>query len=60
MDRTIAVGRHRGRAGLLHLVGAWLDQRRAIVWLEKLDDDALRDIGLSRGDIRSAVRNGRR
>jgi uncharacterized protein YjiS (DUF1127 family) len=34
-------------------------QRRAYVRLSNLDDHMLKDIGLSRGSIRSAIRDGR-
>ena len=34
-------------------------QRRAYVRLSNLDDHMLKDMGISRGSIQSAIRNGR-
>jgi uncharacterized protein YjiS (DUF1127 family) len=52
----------RVRAGLVGLIGALAREceiRRSMKHLASLNDHALRDIGLTRGDIERAVRFGR-
>jgi uncharacterized protein YjiS (DUF1127 family) len=52
----------RARAGLAGLIGALAREReirRSMKHLASLDDHALRDIGLTRGDIERVVRFGR-
>jgi uncharacterized protein YjiS (DUF1127 family) len=41
------------------LVAGMVEARRTRASLSRLDDHMLKDIGLSRGSIESAVRNGR-
>ncbi len=53
----------KGPTGLFGLLGAWVNRivthlahRQAVKTLSELDDRALRDIGIERGRIDSAVR----
>jgi uncharacterized protein YjiS (DUF1127 family) len=39
-----------------HALAAWLERRQAVKTLRELDDRALRDIGIHRSAIESAVR----
>lgn len=48
-----------GHATMVTLAG-WWRRRRAMRQLSGADDFLLRDIGLTRGSIESAVRHGRR
>ena len=47
-------------ARLTSSVSQWLERRRTIVKLSRLDDRILADIGIERADIAEAVRSGRR
>jgi len=47
-------------AAVADQVAAWQRNERAIAELKRMDDRTLADIGLSRGSIEPAVRNGRR
>jgi uncharacterized protein YjiS (DUF1127 family) len=42
-----------------HMLARLMEQRRDYVRLSNLDDHMLKDIGLTRGRIRSAIRHGR-
>jgi len=44
---------------LVRSLAAQRSQRRAIFELQRFDDRSLADIGVTRGEIESAVRNGR-
>ena len=46
-------------ASLMQGFAAWRRHRIAVRQLADLDDRALRDIGLTRGEIRTAVLHGR-
>jgi uncharacterized protein YjiS (DUF1127 family) len=46
-------------ATLIQSYAAWRKYRVAIHQLADLDDRSLRDIGISRSQIKGAVRNGR-
>jgi uncharacterized protein YjiS (DUF1127 family) len=41
------------------MIAGLLTERRTYAKLSRLDDRLLRDIGISRGNIRSAIRDGR-
>ena len=41
------------------MLASLMQQRRDYAMLSNLDDHMLKDIGLSRGSIKSAIRNGR-
>jgi uncharacterized protein YjiS (DUF1127 family) len=41
------------------MIAGLLTERRTYAKLSRLDDRMLNDIGISRGNIRSAIRNGR-
>jgi uncharacterized protein YjiS (DUF1127 family) len=45
-------------ASLDRRIGAWLERRRTVRKLSRLDDRLLADIGLTRADIPEAVRSG--
>jgi uncharacterized protein YjiS (DUF1127 family) len=64
MENAIDAGIARDRIGLsprwIAALRRTIGERQAIARLETLDDDHLRDIGMTRGTIRDAVRNGRR
>jgi uncharacterized protein YjiS (DUF1127 family) len=67
MSINNAIGPRPGIAAALgHHARAWLERRRRAAEVRKsvrtlyhLDDHRLRDIGLSRGDVKFGVRNGR-
>lgn len=42
-----------------HMMGKLMTERQTRAQLSRLDDHLLKDIGLSRGSIDSAIRNGR-
>jgi uncharacterized protein YjiS (DUF1127 family) len=58
-DAGIARDRKPALFGWLAGLAQRQRMRRAIAWLEAFDDDRLRDLGISRGAIRDAVRQGR-
>ncbi len=45
---------------LVQLIRAYIERREAIRELSMMDDKLLQDIGISRGDIPFAVREGKR
>ena len=62
-NRRPTCDRHGAMGGFFRLLGKWVNgivtylaRRQAIQTLNELDDRALRDIGIERGRIKSAVR----
>ena len=57
-SRNLSAGLFRALGSLVNGIVTYFAHREAIKTLSELDDRALRDIGIERGRIESAVRGG--